>query len=311
MSRQNPLVSIVVVTYNSSKYIIETLESCKSQTYTNIELIVSDDASTDNTVELCENWIQDKRERFVSSRLVISESNTGIAPNINRGLSACSGSWVKPIAGDDVLDQNAISSYMDLTRRYSGLNVIHAEMKSFSGPLAFEHRIQKLEKREWAVNNANMTANDQLEILSRYNFISAPTMFVRKSLYDKLGNYNEKYPMIEDWPFIIKCLKNGVSLIHMDQITVFYRVHEGSVLRARSSSLVSRYLVDKAVFIQDELLQNYGRLERFLVLLLTTSYLTAAKLPWFFHRVGFQWFFNWLVYVQKGLLKLVRIKYLK
>ncbi|MDR0890977.1 MAG: glycosyltransferase [Endomicrobium sp.] len=52
----NPLVSVCVITYNSSKYVLETLESIKTQTYQNIELIVSDDCSTDDTVEVCENY---------------------------------------------------------------------------------------------------------------------------------------------------------------------------------------------------------------------------------------------------------------
>ena len=58
MNMRQPLVSINITTYNSSKFIIETLESAKMQTYQNIELIVSDDSSVDNTVELCKKWIE-------------------------------------------------------------------------------------------------------------------------------------------------------------------------------------------------------------------------------------------------------------
>ncbi len=60
ITAENPLVSIIVCTYNSSKYVLETLESAKEQTYQNVELIVSDDCSTDNTVELCRKWIAEK-----------------------------------------------------------------------------------------------------------------------------------------------------------------------------------------------------------------------------------------------------------
>ena len=102
----NPLVSIIVITYNSSKYVLETLESAKAQTYQNIELIVSDDCSTDNTVEICHNWIEQNKERFVRTELITVEKNTGIAPNCNRGVKAAKGEWVKLIAGDDVLHQN-------------------------------------------------------------------------------------------------------------------------------------------------------------------------------------------------------------
>jgi len=56
---KNPLVSIIVLTHNSTKYVIETLNSAKSQTYEDIELIVTDDFSTDNTVEICRQWMHE------------------------------------------------------------------------------------------------------------------------------------------------------------------------------------------------------------------------------------------------------------
>lgn len=53
----NPLVSVIVITYNSAKYVLETLESIRVQSYQNIELIISDDCSKDNTIDICRNWI--------------------------------------------------------------------------------------------------------------------------------------------------------------------------------------------------------------------------------------------------------------
>ena len=59
----NPLVSIIVITYNSAKFVLETLESAKAQTYQNIELIISDDGSTDNTVQICREWLKNNEEQ--------------------------------------------------------------------------------------------------------------------------------------------------------------------------------------------------------------------------------------------------------
>ena len=74
-----PLVSIVVVTYNSAKYVLDVLECIKEQTYANIELIISDDASQDETLDVCKNWIEHNRDRFKFFQLLCSSQNTGTA----------------------------------------------------------------------------------------------------------------------------------------------------------------------------------------------------------------------------------------
>jgi glycosyltransferase involved in cell wall biosynthesis len=91
----NTLVSVIIVTYNSSEFIIETLESVKEQSYKIIELIITDDASTDNTVLKCEQWLSENKSHFLSTKLITIDKNSGIVANRNRGLSAASGEWVK------------------------------------------------------------------------------------------------------------------------------------------------------------------------------------------------------------------------
>ena len=75
----NILVSVNVVTYNSSKTVLETLESIKSQTYERLELIVTDDHSKDDTVQVCQKWIAENQNRFVRAKLVTSDfTNTSL-----------------------------------------------------------------------------------------------------------------------------------------------------------------------------------------------------------------------------------------
>src|SRR5690606_12047202 len=109
MEISHPLVSVVVITYNSAKYVLATLESIKAQTYQNIELIVSDDCSNDDTVEICRSWMVENCERFIRTELITTEKNKGIPANCNRGVTASQGLWIKIIAGDDLLLPNCIS----------------------------------------------------------------------------------------------------------------------------------------------------------------------------------------------------------
>ena len=107
---ENPLVSVVVVTYNSSNTILGTLDSILSQTYQNLELIVSDDCSTDETVRIVKSWLGELKERFVSTNLITTRTNTGTAGNLNRGYSRTKGEWIKSIEGDDQLINTCIES---------------------------------------------------------------------------------------------------------------------------------------------------------------------------------------------------------
>ena len=90
---QQPLVSVVVITYNSSATVVETLESIKNQTYQNIELIVSDDYSNDNTIEITSEWLKKNSSRFEKSLLLRADHNAGTSANCNRGVRATSGLW--------------------------------------------------------------------------------------------------------------------------------------------------------------------------------------------------------------------------
>jgi glycosyltransferase involved in cell wall biosynthesis len=83
MLEKKILVSIVVITYNSSKYILETLESIKQQTYKNLELIITDDCSKDNTVVLCQDWLDVNKHGFIRTKLITTPPNKLPTININ------------------------------------------------------------------------------------------------------------------------------------------------------------------------------------------------------------------------------------
>ena len=81
---ENPLVSLGITTYNSANTIVETLQSAYQQTYDNIELVISDDYSTDDTVSICKKWLKENGHRFVNTRIVTAPVNTGTSSNCNR-----------------------------------------------------------------------------------------------------------------------------------------------------------------------------------------------------------------------------------
>lgn len=222
----NPLVSIIVITYNSSKYVLETLESAKAQTYQNIELIVSDDGSTDNTVEICREWIEKNKERFVHTELITVEKNTGIPANCNRGVKAAQGEWVKLIAGDDTLKKEAISSYINFISIHPECSLLHSSIEIYKNKIENENKQQT---KNHLFLTEKLNANVQFELLSLGNLIYAPSVIIKKSLLDKLEGFDESIPLCEDWPFWLKATKNGFKFYYLDIPCANYRIHDSSI----------------------------------------------------------------------------------
>ena len=102
MEYKKTLVTIGVLAYNSAKTILETLDSIALQTYDNIELIICDDGSTDNTLVVVKTWLKEHVSNFYRTEIVTVNQNTGTPANCNRLLKHSNGEWLKMIAADDL-----------------------------------------------------------------------------------------------------------------------------------------------------------------------------------------------------------------
>lgn len=219
---EQPLVSIVVITYNSAKTVIETLDSARNQTYQNIELIISDDCSTDDTVEICRNWIAENKDRFVRTELITVEKNTGIPGNLNRAYEKTNGEWIKGLAGDDIFLSNCIEDNVSFVSENPKVNILFSLARCFS--------VKNGECIEKGVIPAseyipifNKSAKEQLIQLYRGCFVPAPTLFINRKF--ALNNpYDENYKYMEDYPMWVKLTKDGNKLYFMNKMTIAYRL---------------------------------------------------------------------------------------
>ena len=95
--KNNPLVSILIPTYNSVDFVEDTVRSIMNQTYTNIEIVIVDDASTDGTMKILEKLSkEDKRIKLLQNK-----KNLGITDNMNNGIHKCNGKYIAILDGDD------------------------------------------------------------------------------------------------------------------------------------------------------------------------------------------------------------------
>jgi alpha-1,3-rhamnosyltransferase len=259
----NPLVSIIVITYNSAKYVLETLESAKAQTYQNIELIVSDDGSTDNTVEICRKWIEENKERFVRTELITVPSNTGIPANCNRGFRASHGEWVKLIAGDDILTEN----FCERIVYYSNLNpkiaLYHTKVEVYKNTFMSENKIDYIDFSDHIFNTNKVNSDLQYQILLRFCPIFAPSTAIKRMVLLEVGGFDEKYTLLEDYPLWIKLTKLKYTFFYINEPLVKYRIHSNSVQRSEKIPLFSRQNLQLNDFIRNEVAVNLPILEKY------------------------------------------------
>ena len=226
MDNNQPLVSVAVITYNSSKTVVETLDSIYNQTYLKLELIVSDDCSTDDTVQVCKNWISGHGERFVRTKVLTIGKNTGISANYNRAESECQGDWVKEIAGDDLLLPDCISDFLGFVADHPDAKCVFGKVKCFGGTQELR---ELYEKQRFKYDFFDLLADQQLRrlILEGYN-IPAPGFFFNRLYINQLGVVNdERIPFMEDYPKWINLLKLKVKFYFLDKEVAEYRLGSG------------------------------------------------------------------------------------
>ena len=253
MNNNQPLVSVPVITYNSAKFVLETLESIKAQTYQNIELIISDDCSTDNTVELCKQWVEQNKNRFVRTQIITSEVNTGVSANLNRAEDACQGEWVKGIAGDDLLMPNCIADCVEYVQQHPNVIYLFGRIEVFG---ASEEQNKYFSEKVFDYSFFDLDVDGQLDrLVFVENCVPASTCFYNRKKSIVLGVRNdERIPLLEDWPKWISVLEKGVKLEFMDKVVVKYRIHDGSLSTSSRPSINSR-----RSFILFELYYRYPR----------------------------------------------------
>lgn len=248
-----PLVSIVVITYNSSKYVLETLESAKAQTYQNIELIVTDDCSSDNTVAVCEKWIKENKERFVRTELITVTKNIGITPNCNRGVKAAAGEWVKVIAGDDILKSLCLDIFISSIDDNS--NIIVSELLEFICSKDF-YSNEQMEGNMINPIFINLnTPEKQFEYFLNGFYIPGSSTFMKSDVLKSYNYFDEKYNMVEDRPLFLKYTFYGEKIKYISNITVGHRRHSAAVTSKSNLNIVPKYLVQtyQAIFYYSKL----------------------------------------------------------
>jgi glycosyltransferase involved in cell wall biosynthesis len=237
------LISVIAVTYNSSGFILETLNSIYNQTWKAVELIITDDNSYDSTVEICRGWLAKNGDRFIRSELILSKVNTGVTGNANRGLRAATGKWVKFIGGDDALLPDCLTYNMEFIFSSPETRVLFSRINNYREAFTYNNYLGTSPNGEIerdSILSPERSAESQYRMLllsDRIHF--TPSVFMHRQTILSLGGYDERFKLMEDYPLWLNLTKNGYRLYFMDKVTVNYRRHSLAINNTGNSFLIN------------------------------------------------------------------------
>lgn len=219
------LVSVIVLSYNSEKTIINTLDSIKKQNYLSIELIVADDHSTDKTRNIAEKWINNNKIRFVKSTITDEHENFGTSKNLNYAISHSTGEWIKIIAADDLLLPDCITKCVQAknSQRESkifqgGQIIINAAGENIGESNVESYRMKKVNGLSSVIKQYHFFLYDDVKL--------SPSLFFEKKAFNSVGGCDECIRNIEDYPLKLRFLSNGFRMGYINTPIVKYRVHD-------------------------------------------------------------------------------------
>ncbi|MDX9964216.1 glycosyltransferase family A protein [Desulfobacter postgatei] len=216
-----PLVSVIIPAYNAAEYINEAVESVLSQTYGNLEIIVIDDGSTDNTAACVSS-------AFESSIIILRQCNNGPSSARNRGIEVATGKYIAFLDADDIWFPDKISEQVNLMEAYPDVGMVFGNSTTLKDGIAAEKSHFELQGLDCEYFGDPVYYQNAFKKLFYKNIIMTQTVMVRKSTLERTNGFDTGFRFAEDlllWLDIAKISK----VAYQFHVVAFRRRHEGNL----------------------------------------------------------------------------------
>lgn len=208
MPKHNPMISVIMSTYNEEKYIETSMKSLLNQTFEDFEIIIVDDASTDNTRKIIEG-LNDER-----IYLICNEQNQGLTKNLNKALKCVRGKYIARMDGDDIALPERFEKQFKYMEKHQDTMLVSCYTKSFGD------------------SDLIFALPDHSEILKVRMLVrpvyAHPGFMMRRELIEAGYQYNEEYRTAQDYEFASRVAeKNKIGLV--PEVLLLYRVHKKQI----------------------------------------------------------------------------------
>lgn len=239
----NPIVSVIIPTYNRADFINEAIESVYAQTYRPIECIVVDDGSTDNTKTILEKWTQVSDNEFYFKYLY--QCNSGAQVARNTGTEASTGSFIQFLDSDDLLYSDKLDKQILFLSNYKNYDAVFGDWEK---GLPNDKLHIKAEPK-------------QTNFLHQF-LIGQPiaifSMLMRKTIVEKIGAWDITIKRNQEIDFHLRGVLAGCQYAYQPQICGLWRIHNGERIAGNSkmSDVINFYKKWETILIKEGKFNN-------------------------------------------------------
>lgn len=225
-----PTVSVIIPVYNGATEVCRAIDSALAQKNCNVEVIVLNDGSKDNT----ESVLAEYGDRIRA----INQQNCGLSKTRNNGIALATGDWVAFLDHDDYWQPEKLSLQLAAAKR-TGFEVVYTNAGNF-GDVA---RVAELRSEP-----EDMAEGNLLEPLLLDNFIVVSSVMIRRSLIQEIGGFDTSLPSVEDWDLWLKLSARGIRFAAVPEPVTMYQWRAGSMsknyelMRTTRQSIIQRAL---------------------------------------------------------------------
>lgn len=209
----DPRISVIMPVYNSERYLKDTIESILNQTFTDFELIIIDDGSTDSSYKIIEEY-RKKDNRIIVLR---NEKNLGIASTRTRGTLLAKGQYIVTMDADDISSLTRLEKQYNYLETHKDCGVVGSYVEMFND----NNEIVGIKK--FHENDIDLRKRIFL-----YSPVVQPATMIRKEVFDNIGYYDTIYTNASDLDFWFR-LGTKYKFANIQEVLLRYRIHNGSI----------------------------------------------------------------------------------
>ncbi|GAB3219720.1 glycosyltransferase family 2 protein [Algoriphagus aestuariicola] len=269
----HPLVSIIIPVYNKADIVRETLESALAQTYSNTEIVLVNDGSTDGSLDILKTYARDFPEKIQ----LVTQKNSGVSQATNKGIQVAKGEFIQFLDADDLLFPEKIENQVGLLIGKSSGAIATCEWVTFSD--------MPEQSQRWSLNvfkDYPDSIDMCLDFFNHSEMMADSSYLVPRDLIEKAGPWNEAITVNQDGEFFLRVLVHAKAVLFEPSGRVFYRKPGQSNVSQQKSYQASQSLLESYRCYERELLkrENSNRvIEALAKNYLRFIYVTHPKYP--------------------------------